>query len=148
MNEIPGSIDRTMTEGLSVSEIADIGTIAYVANLSGHARPRSPGELAGALEQRPANSIEEACSGHRIEGHYLDADGKRRTASIAIVDDTTFTPEGLTFGDPELYDTYAGFLVARHLMGIDAAGLSDDERDQLGRVVAQLEAAIGAPEDE
>lgn len=134
-------------DGISGPDPIPLGTMTVVADLRGATNRRTKAELQEQIGEIQADSIAELCDKAkvRIEGTYTGSDGKPVHVSIPVVDETTFTPDGLTRGDPGLLELFTSSIVcdaaAEYLDQQPRDYFTDEEIAQLTQRLALLEAA-------
>jgi hypothetical protein len=81
--------------------------ILLVADVSGHQK-RSKDVLQEELKEVPVNTVGDLANAFHvaITGRYIGLDNNARQVSIPVLDESTFTPTGMTMGDPLLYEMY------------------------------------------
>ena len=125
-------------------------TLVIPSNFDGK---RTTSELETQLKELEVSDIQDLCrkGGYRIVGQYVGEDGTLRDALIPVIDETTFTPDGITLGDPELLRTYVTMRVCDNVANYCGRNgrdqLSDVEVARLRSIVEVLEQAVeGEPE--
>ena len=124
-----------------------IGSVTIVTNIGGRDRVR-PAEEIEKLAEFPIESVADACRKYdvRITGQYQDLDGEIVEASIPVLSEETFTPDGITRGDPGIREMYIQMrtfdALAAHLAEKGRDCLTDAEIEHLRATMAILEQAV------
>jgi len=114
--------------------------------------PRSKDELKKELKEEEVSSARELLVKFptKITGQWVDVNGETREASISVVDEETFTPNGITLGDEELFNTYITLRtyenVGRYCEGKARSHLTDDEVERLKATAEILEKSLEGDE--
>ena len=114
--------------------------------------PRSKDKLQRELKEVEVSSTRELLAKFptKITGQYVDVNGETREASISVIDEETFTPNGITLGDEELFNTYITLRtyenVGRYCEGKNRTHLTDDEVARLRATAEILEKSLEGAE--
>lgn len=120
--------------------------VIFVGQFSGTGI-RTKDELKKHFGHVGVNSVQELCRTFdvRIEGQYVDPDGTTQSVAFQAVDESSFTPTGLTLQDPELYRMYIEKRLCDHVGSMntpEADGrLTEEQISQLDADIEQLECA-------
>lgn len=112
---------------------------------------RTAQELERSLAEVEVADIRDLCAKgqYRIDGQYTAEDGSLRDASIPVIDETTFSPDGITLGDPELLRTYVTMRVCDNVAEYCSRTGRDDLTDvEVAHLSSLLEALELAAEGE
>lgn len=137
----------------SGADPAALGAVLVVANLSGRQVPRGREELERELSEIPAASLPELVRAAelRIQGTYAGLDGEPVSVSIPIEDESTFTPDGLTRGDPGLFRLYVASRtyeqLESHLRAHHRDTLTAEEIEHLQSTLRFLEESLRQEEE-
>lgn len=148
MNDERGTSKVVYPEGGAGPDAAASGNVLLVAPFVERAAPRQREALAKELQERQVDSLQDLCRVFdvRIEGTYVGPDGEPVQVSIPVTDENTFTPDGMTHGDPSLFELYVKSRcyeqLAEYLQSNACEGLTDQEIAALETQVQALEAAL------
>ena len=126
---------------------AAVAPVIAVANFTGTG-PRTSAELEVAIAEKRIDSVEDACRkfGVRVEGCYLDVEGKTQSVSFQATGAESFTPTGMTLQDPHLFQFYMNQRLCEHVIRMSGAGvrgtLSAEQIAQLEADIDQLEQSL------
>ena len=114
--------------------------VAMILPFSGQ-QNRTADELLSHLNEVEINSVREACEKFdvRIEGGYQDAEDKACVVNFPAVDENSFTPRGITLGDPGLFQVY---IMQRTCENVAEQSPLESDRLLTDAEIAKLEADV------